>query len=292
MPDPSASSVDDTRMVDLHAHTTASDGSLRPAELVALAVKQGLSGLGVTDHDTTAGVPEAAAAAAAAGIDLAAGVELNVDHPAKLHLLGYFIRHNDPALNHRLEELRTFRETRNDRIVEKMQSIGLPVTLEDVKAEAGGPVIGRPHMALALLKKGVVSSTQEAFDRYLADGALCHVPKEKLGQEEAMRLVRGAGGVPVVAHPKSLKLEGDELEAELRRLKDLGLGGVECYYSQHTPEFEAEMLSISARLGLIPTGGSDFHGLTKPDIEVGYGRGDLKVHPRLLDPLKTIAAGR
>jgi len=260
---------DQDRRVDLHAHTTASDGSLRPTKLVAMAGERGLAALAVTDHDTTAALDEAAAAAAQHGIELVSGIELNVEHPGRFHLLGYLFDPNEDRLSHRLTYLQEYRASRNDRMIEKMQAGGLPITLADVIAEAGGGLIGRPHMALALMRKGIVKSTQEAFDRFLADGGPYHVPKEKVTPEEGIRLIRQAGGVPVVAHPTTLRLAPDALEAELRKLKDIGLGGIECYYSQHTPEQQQEFVDIARRLDLVATGGSDFHGASKPHVYLG-----------------------
>src|SRR5436309_1476351 len=173
-------------MIDLHAHTTASDGSLTPTELVALARKSGLSALGVTDHDTVGGLGEAKGAARAAALELVPGVELSVDYPhGQFHLLGYFVDFTAQPLLDRLQYLQDNRSNRNEKMVALMQQAGLPITMADLEREAGGDVIGRPHMALAMVRKGIVVSTQEAFDRYLADGKPLHLPKVKLGPAEA-----------------------------------------------------------------------------------------------------------
>ena len=272
--------------MDLHAHTTASDGSLSPAELVHLAVSCGLGALGVTDHDTLAGLPEALESASGCGIELVPGVELSVEYPGHFHLLGYLF---DPAyapLDDRLRYLRDHRASRNVRMLEKIQECGLPITLEDVRAEAGGEVLGRPHMAKALVRKGIVDSVKEAFNRYLADGRPCHVPKAKLTPEEGIALIRAAGGVPVMAHPFTLKMDPEKLEAELCRLKECGLGGIECYYSQHSPDQQNLFLGIARRLDLVATGGSDFHGDTKPHVHLGVVTGGGPASLELLDRLK------
>jgi predicted metal-dependent phosphoesterase TrpH len=258
-------------MIDLHAHTTASDGSLTPTELVALARETGLSALGVTDHDTVGGLPEATEAARAAGLELVPGVELSVDYPhGQFHLLGYFVDFTSQALLDRLQYLQDYRFRRNEKMVALMQQAGLPITMEDLEREAGGDVIGRPHMALALIRKGVVGTTQEAFDRYLADGKPFHIPKVKLGPAEAIDLLHSAGATTVLAHPKYLGVgDPSALRAELARLKELGLDGIEVYYSQHTEEETALYAEIARELGFVVSGGSDFHGASKPHVKLG-----------------------
>ena len=256
--------------IDLHAHTTASDGSLTPTELVALALEVGLHALAVTDHDTVDGLAEATDAANPTGIELVPGIELAVTYPSgRFHMLGYFIQPDNPTLCGRLQLLKDNRANRNIRIVEKLNALGIDITLEDIIAESGGGQVGRPHMAAALIKKGVVRSFQEAFDKYIADGALAHVPKDKISLEEGISLIHAAGGLAVMAHPSSLKLDDESLAAELPRLKELGLDGIECYYSQHEPERTIWLLEQTGRAGLLVTGGSDFHGTPKPHVQLG-----------------------
>jgi predicted metal-dependent phosphoesterase TrpH len=257
-------------MIDLHAHTTASDGSLTPTELVALARERGLRALGVTDHDTTAGLGSAATAGVAAGVEVVPGVELSVEYPyGQFHLLGYLIDPSASALPDRLADLQERRATRNERMVARMQEGGLPITMEEVVAEAGGGLVGRPHMALALVRKGIVASTQEAFDRYLGTGSPFNVPKERLGPEEAIDLIHQAAGKAVLAHPYTIRLDGDALAAEIERLRDLGLDGLEAYYSQHSPQQTSAFRALAERLDLRVTGGSDFHGRSKPHVSLG-----------------------
>lgn len=258
-------------MIDLHAHTTASDGSLTPTELVALAQETGLSALGVTDHDTVAGLAEAAEAAQSAGLELVPGIELSVDYPhGQFHLLGYFVDFDAAPLLDRLQYLRDYRFRRNEKMLELMQQHGFPITMEDVTREAGGDVIGRPHMALALVRKEIVSSTQEAFDRYLADGRPFHIPKIKLVPEEAIALLHSAGATTILAHPKYLRIEDpDRLRAELAHLKEQGLDGIEVYYSQHTEAETALYAGIAKELEFVVSGGSDFHGASKPAVKLG-----------------------
>jgi 3',5'-nucleoside bisphosphate phosphatase len=275
-------------MIDLHAHTTASDGSLTPTQLVALAREAGLSALGVTDHDTVGGLPEAVAAAGAAGLELVPGVELSVDYPhGQFHLLGYFVDFTRRQFLDRLQYLQDYRFRRNEKMVELMQQQGLPVTMEDFAREAGGTVIGRPHMALAMVRKGLVSSTQEAFDRYLADGRPCHIPKVKLLPAEAIELLHSAGATTILAHPKYLQIpDAGQLRAELALLKNEGLDGIEVFYSQHTEEETALYQEIARELEFVISGGSDFHGRSKPNVKLGVVYQGTGVPDKVLADLK------
>lgn len=258
-------------MIDLHAHTTASDGSLTPTELVTLARDVGLSALGISDHDTVDGLEEAEAASAALGVELVPCIELSVDYSqGEFHLLGYYVDYRDTAFLDRVRFLQENRFNRNGVMLRKMQEIGFALTMDDIAAESGGGQIGRPHMARALMKKGYVASVQDAFDRYLADGKPLHVPKVKLSPAEAIELVHAAGGVAVLAHPKYMEYPTErELADELRRLKDAGLDGLECYYSQHTDAETEQYLRLAREFGLLVTAGSDFHGVSKPDVPLG-----------------------
>jgi 3',5'-nucleoside bisphosphate phosphatase len=275
-------------VIDLHAHTTASDGSLTPTELVALARERGLRALGVTDHDTVGGLEEALAAGGDAGVEVVPGIELSVDYKhGEFHLLGYFIDLHSPALVERLAAVQENRRNRNGRMVERLQALGLPLTMEDVVREAGGGQIGRPHMALALVRCGAVGSTQEAFDRYLADGRPGNIPKVRLVPEEAMELLHAAGGRAVLAHPSSLAFPDEaSFDAEIARLREAGLDGLEAYYSQHTPEQTARFLALATRLGLRVSGGSDFHGRSKPHVQLGVVHEGRALPAELLDGLR------
>ena len=280
-------------MVDLHAHTTASDGSLAPSELVALAKGIGLRALAVTDHDTVDGLPEAVAAAGDAQIELIPGIELAVEYPyGRLHVLGFWVRFDSPALTGRLQQLKVNRARRNELMLEKMRGLGLPVTMEDVLAESGGGVVARPHMAMALVRKGVVPSVREAFRLYLGDGAPAHVPKEKFGPKEAFDLIHSAQGIAVIAHPMTLNLPPEQVPAEFARLKHEGLDGVECFYSQFTDEQSTFFLAAARATGLQPSGGSDFHGASRPEIELGNVINGAPAPYEMLDGLKRAHARR
>ena len=282
--------------IDLHAHTTASDGSLSPAQLVDRAADLGLAALAVTDHDTLGGLPEAAQAAFRRGLAFVPGVELSVeDEGGRFHLLGYLFDPDDAALNDHLKRLRASRARRNAQMAEKMAALGLPVTLDDVRAEAGedADVIARPHFAQALMKKGVVSSVKEAFDRYLSTGKSLYMPKEVLSPADAIALLHRAGGIAVMAHPGLIALGDDALAQRVESLaQTAGLDGIEAYYSQHSPAQTARFLALAERRGLIVTGGSDFHGAPKPHVPLGVVYGGKPAPAALLDTLRARAKGR
>lgn len=240
---------------DLHAHSTASDGVLSPAELVRAAAAVGLTALALTDHDSTAGVAEAAAAAAQAGLRLVPGVELSTDAIGReVHILGYFCAGRAP-LEELLAEMRAARRRRLEQMVERLRAAGLPVALERVLALAGAGAPGRAHVARALVEAGCAASVEEAFDRYLLPGRPGYVPRRKLHPGEAVRAVIAAGGVAVLAHPG---LVGDD--GVLPELLAAGLGGIEVHYPAHTAAQVAHYARLAEELGLIATGGSDFHG--------------------------------
>jgi hypothetical protein len=204
-------------------------------------------------------------------------------------MLGYFLKWQDPVLTGRLARLRESRHRRNPQIIERLRTLGLDITYEEVRALAGTESVGRPHIARVLMDKGYVSSSKDAFDRYLADGRPAHVPRELPEPAEAIRWIREAGGVPVLAHPTWVKLRGEALAHLCGTLKSEGLGGIEVHYSTHNPKQTSEYLELAKRLDLLVTGGSDFHGITKPDIEVGIGTGGLSVPGTLLEPLRKAA---
>ena len=271
---------------DLHAHTTASDGDLTPTELVQLAAEIGLGALAVTDHDTVAGIPEALRAAAEVGIPFAPGVEISAEfEPGTMHILGYFVDHTNVRLLEVLEELRGGRDVRNRKIIRRLNELGLEVTIEEWEAEAGEESVGRPQLAKILAEKGYVTDLQEAFDKYLAKGAPAYVDRLRLGPEEAIILIREAGGLTVLAHPPQLEIDDDELESLVARLTRTGLAGIECYYSDHTPEQTAYFLKLAEKYNLLVTGGSDFHGSSKPHIRLGCGAGNLRVPQELFERL-------
>jgi predicted metal-dependent phosphoesterase TrpH len=250
-----------------------------------------VTALAITDHDIVTGIPEALAAGAELGIEIIPGVEISSRvGNSELHILGYFLHWQDPELNQRLATLRESRHSRNPQIIERLRALGLDVTYEEVRALAGTDAVGRPHIARLLMDKHYVTSAKDAFDRYLADGRPAYVARELPSPADAIAWIRAAGGVAVLAHPTWAKVSGESLNALLITLKAEGLGGIEVHYSSHTKRQTREYHDLAKRLDLLITGGSDFHGITKPDIEVGTGKGGLKVSEKLLDPLKNAAA--
>lgn len=281
--------------VDLHAHTTVSDGTLSPTQLVELAARSGLVALAVTDHDHVGGIEEARRAGARLGVEIVPGIELSVTHSAgDVHVLGYLFDPQHPGLLAALEELRLHREGRAARIVEALQAHGVPVTMEDVAREAmasQGGSVGRPHVARALMRRGLVASIEEAFDRWLADGRPGAVPKRRLTAQEAFALVHEAGGVAVLAHPVTLPAAARV--GTIRELAALGLDGIEVWHSKHTRDDAADFLALAQETGLVATGGSDFHGENKPDVALGRGKGDnVAVGVEVLEALVRRARAR
>jgi len=282
--------VSGQKLCDLHAHTTASDGDLSPAELVRLAVETGLSALGVTDHDTVGGVAEALEAASETGLALAPGVEISAEFlPGTLHMLGYFIDHEHPGLLEALEGMRGGRDVRNSKIVGKLNDLGMSISMDEVLAAAGGDSISRNHIAQVILDKGYCAERQEVFDMYLAKGAAAYFDRLRLGPRESIELIRDAGGLPVLAHPYQTKLESEELENLVEELAGYGLVGIEALYTKHSPEQTAHYLALAKRYDLLVTGGSDFHGNSKPDVKLGVGCGNLEVPLEMFETLRSSA---
>lgn len=281
------------RTLDLHAHTTASDGDHSPTQLVQRAHESGLTALAVTDHDTTAGLSEALEAGRRFGVEIVPGIELSAEvEVGQCHILGLLIDPTNAALNTRLHEVIENRDKRNERIVEKLQKeLHFDITLEEIEAESGGQVVARPHFAKVLLRKGYVTSMQQAFDEYLGKGAKAYVDRDRLTPEECVALIHGAGGVAILAHPNNLKRDEAGTDAEILRLRALGMDGIEARYSLHTPAENARYLALAARHDLLTSGGSDFHGPTvKPNIHLGHVEGDQPAPRELLDRLKERAS--
>ncbi len=257
--------------IDLHTHSNASDGSCPPREVVRLAKERGLQALALTDHDTIDGLAEAVAAGREFGLEIIPGVEISAKHPiGSMHILGYFLDYESELLAQRLAVLKQARKDRNPQIIAKLNKLGIPLTMEQVERISGGGQMGRPHIARALYESGLVRSIQEAFDIYLGNHGLAYVSKFRFPPEEAMAMIREARGIPVLAHPFTLGLHTSEtLRPLLKELKALGLAGVECYYPEHSFGQEALYLYLARELGLLITGGSDFHGDNKPEVTLG-----------------------
>lgn len=275
-------------MIDLHTHSTVSDGSDSPAQLVEIAAGLGVTALALTDHDSLAGLPSAAEAANRCGIELIPGTELSVNwESGAMHLVVLFLRSEPGPLQDRLAEIREGRTARNFVILEKLAALGFPVSIEEVQELGKGESIGRPHIAAVMIQHGYVTSIAEAFDLYLARSRPAYAPRWRLDPEEAITLAISSGAVPILAHPHTLAIDSSARVAQtLTFLKQAGLVGMECYYPLYSP-FEREgYAALAGRFGLVPSGGSDYHGTFKPEIELGRGRGDLAVPAHLLDALR------
>ncbi len=245
--------------LDLHTHSTASDGVYAPGDLVRLASTVGLGGIALTDHDTTDGLDEALSVGTAVGVDVIPGIELNTDLPNKqgeAHILGYFPAREQTAFQETLRILRDAREKRGERIVERLRAAGIDITWEHVRELAHGSV-GRPHVAQALIDAGYAPNTNEAFAKYLTPGKPGYAPRYRLAAEDAVRFLRSAYAVPVLAHPAGI---ADLAERLLPSLVAAGLQGLECYYGQYDDATVERLVALANECGLIPTGGSDYHG--------------------------------
>ena len=275
-----------TDFIDLHTHTTASDGTMGPVELVRHAKACGLKAIAITDHDTLDGVEEALKEGGKEGIEVVPGVEISVEFKPEMHLLGYFFGNTHKNIEPLLKLLRESRERRNPKIVNKLNELGFSITMAEVEAEAKGNVVGRPHIAKVLLDKGYVKNIQEAFQRFLASGRPAFEKKSKLNPEEGIQEILKAGGVPVLAHPIHLYLSWSQLDSLLGELKSFGLKGIETYYVDNTPADTGKLMRLAIKYDLLMTGGSDFHGSFKPDIRLGKGKGNLKIPYELLEKLR------
>lgn len=245
-------------LYDLHTHSNASDGLLSPAELLDAAVAAGLSGIALTDHDTVAGLAAAQEHHRAAALPLAfiPGIELNTEYLGEeVHILGYYIDHEDSALRRRLGELCELRRLRAGKMVERLNGLGLDITMAEVTARAQGGQIGRPHIAMVLMDRGYVTSVPQAFQLYIGRGRPAYVPRYEFYPQEAIAMVTAAGGLPVLAHPGLIRRQ--EL---LEEIIALGVRGLECYYPQHSNAQQTAYRELAQRHDLLVTGGSDFHG--------------------------------
>lgn len=273
-------------MIDLHCHSTFSDGSLTPEQLLDEAEKIGLTALALTDHDTVGGLPRFLAAASRT-VRAVPGVELSVDSTAgTMHMLGYWIDTENPELQRQIEWVRNGRTMRNQAILANLNALGFSMTWDEVRAAAGEDVVGRPHFAHVMIEKGYAKDNDDVFDRWLGDGKPGYADRERLTATRAIQLIRQAGGVAVLAHPFTLRLSDAALGGLLQELQIAGLAGMECYYSEHSAALTATYLALAEQFDLVPTGGSDFHGDLSPNIRLGTGFGGLNVPDEALPALE------
>jgi predicted metal-dependent phosphoesterase TrpH len=274
-------------VIDLHTHSTASDGTDPPGEVVALARAAGCSAVALTDHDTLDHVGAARDAGAELGLRVVSGCELSCEvrgrAPGSMHLLVYFVDDAPGPLANQLVRLRAARDERNVEIVERLRGLGFDITVDDVRAVAGDATVGRPHIAQVLVDRGDARSIDEAFGRWLAKGRPAYRERLRLEPEEAIERAHASGGATSLAHPRSLGLEGAELDDFVAGLRAAGLDALESEYGAYSPDVRTELAELAQHHGLARTGGSDYHGTRKPGLAIAVGTGDLRVADELLD---------
>lgn len=277
----------DHRIVDLHVHSTESDGTLTPEDLVAEAKKAELAAFALTDHDTCQGVGKAMPLAASAGIELIPGIELSTNyHGKEVHIVGLYIDIENEQLLKKTAEYQKCRSERNALMVEALQKEGLSITMEELVAENPDCVITRANIARFLYEHGKIKSVREAFDRYIGDHCKCYVGRLKVASTDAVRLIKEAGGTAILAHPLLYGLSNTNLQKMIDELKPAGLDGLEAIYSTYTTGEEQQMKRLARENRLLISGGSDFHGSNKPDIALGRGRGHLYIPYSVLETIK------
>ncbi len=275
------------KIVDLHVHSNKSDGSFSPTELVDYALEKGLSAFALTDHDTTEGLEEAISYAKDKNIEVIPGIEFSTEYEGKdIHIVGLYIDYKGEAFRTHILSFVESRITRNKKMCENLQKAGIDITYEKLLNAFPGAVITRAHYAKYLLDHGVVNAMPDAFAKYLGDHTPYFVPREKVTPMQAIQLILDAGGIPVLAHPTLYHMSDKRLELLLQRLKEAGLVAMECLYSTYTPAEERHMKALAAKYGLLPSGGSDFHGTTKPRLDLAVGYGSLVVPEEILINLK------
>lgn len=256
-------------IIDLHTHSTFSDGTETPERMVKLAKQRRISMLALTDHDTTSGLPSFMKACRAEGVNGVCGVELSARADFTLHILGYRFAPANEKLNRRLEDIRDQRNVRNEKMCRKLSSQGIAIDIDEVREIANGEVVSRPHMAQLLLRKGYAYSMQEAFAKYVGDNGIGYVARERIPAKECVELIRDAGGMAVMAHPLHTRLSEEDLDRVVGELRDYGLWGIETVYSGYGAENIFTITKLAHKYGLVQTAGSDFHGANKLGREMG-----------------------
>lgn len=261
-------------MIDLHAHTTASDGEKTPTELIDMALEKNLEAIAITDHDTVDGIKEAYEYSKDKDILFVPGIELEANvEKCKMHILGLFIDFENKELNEFLEKIKENRNKRNDFFIREFNKMGFEITLEELKAVSGGKIIGKPHFAKIFLRKNYIKEKEEIFANYFNRPPLNGVGKTSYSAEVLIKEIKNANGIAILAHPQSLKLDDNDLVEKIKELKSYGLDGLECYHSNQTPEQMARFKEIAKELNMVISKGSDYHGqITKPDVELVYGK--------------------
>lgn len=279
--------MEQPKKIDLHAHSSASDGTLSPSELIKEAERANLAAIALTDHDTVDGIAEAKTAAESSKTELISGVELSTDHEGtEVHMVGLFLDETNPKLLEHLARFRDNRDNRNLKMYAKLREEGFDITEEALREMFPDAVLTRAHVARYLLDKGYIQTIAEAFDTYIGDGCRCHIPREKISPKEAIALIHEANGKAVLAHPILYHLTDAKLNELVSLCALSGLDGIEAYYSTYQPADERYIKQLAAKYHLCLSGGSDFHGSNKPHIRLGSGMGNLYVPSDLLEPLR------
>lgn len=259
-------------MIDLHVHTNASDGQYDVERIIEMASEKGIDTISIVDHDTVKAVEKAIKLGKERGINVIPGIEVSASYIHTMHILGYYIDIHNTQFLQKLQSLEDSRDARNRRYIEQFHKMGIDITMEDVRRTAKGTVIGKPHFARALAQKGYINDYLEAFSKFFSLEEFEAIKREGLQPQEVIKLILDAGGIPVLAHPKSLRLEGQELERKILELKSYGLQGIECYYSYNTEEQVRNSLEIARRNNMLITGGTDYHGeANDPELQMGTG---------------------
>ena len=276
------------KYIDLHVHSTCSDGTFTPAGLVSYAVQKGLAAIALTDHDTVEGLEEASAAAVGTGLELVPGVEFSTEYKERdIHILGLYIQPKQTDFAKHLKAFQDSRDARNEEMTLRLQNMEhIPITMEALRSAYGDAVLTRAHFGRWLFEHGYVRSIREAFSRYIGDDCPCFVPRKRTDPRHAIALIRNAGGIPILAHPLLYHLTDTELEELVRYLKEAGLQGIEAIYSSNTGLDESSMRRLARKMGLKISGGSDFHGKNKPLLDLGSGKGNLKIPYEVLEQLR------
>ena len=286
----------DSRFIDLHVHSTKSDGTYSPTELVDYAMEKGLSAFALTDHDCVDGIEEALAYASELGEgapEVIPGIELSTEYQGKdVHIVGLYIDIHCPAIETHLKEFVHSREVRNEKMCESLRGIGMDITYEKLKDTFPDAVITRAHYARYMLEHGYIKSMNEAFERYIGDHSPHFFPREKVTPVQAVKLILDAGGIPVLAHPVLYRMSDARLEELLSLLKDAGLQALEAIYSTYSPSEERQMRRLAAKYELLISGGSDFHGSNKPGLDLATGYGKLYIPYEVLKKIKEDTKGK
>lgn len=275
------------KYIDLHTHSLKSDGSMTPTEVVEAAKAAGLAAIALSDHDTVDGLEEAIEAGKRLGVEVVPAIEFSVLSKTETHILGYFIDYKNPELLQMLKEIVDLRIERNHVTCARLNELGFDITLDEVRALAPNNFVGRAHFARVLMDRGYTSSVKEGFDKYMSVGKYAYCEKQHLSASDAVKLIAKCGGVSFLAHPHLTKLPDDELKAFLIELKGYGLSGLEGYYTDYTPEMEIKYRSLAEELGMIYSGGTDFHAKMKPHISIGTGLGNMKIPYSVLETIKS-----